>query len=140
MNAPCSTISQNDGCLQCPHGTFMDVFNNDTNCKRCYPSCDGGKVTVQNCTSTSNRLCQCPTTKYWDTVLHICRDCTKCENGQRKVEYCSSEHDSVCQDCPEVRILGLSFALFAYICLHAEYLSYEFELPKNDGIITVNLV
>ena len=91
-------------CTKCPVGTFMDKWNYAHSCTKCQQPCHSGKVAFTNCSDTSDRTCRCPSGKYWNLGLVRCEVCTRCKEGQRIKSYCSEEHDSVCEECPSVRV------------------------------------
>lgn len=111
-----SSINNKSCCALCPAGSFMKK------------ECDGSMQTqcmacpVNTHTSSPNNQhsCDCPSDRYWHTILLRCMKCTNCEPGQKVIAPCEKEQDSRCESCNKVNIINFDYCIvtlpFLFTC------------------------
>ncbi|OCT71448.1 tumor necrosis factor receptor superfamily member 1A [Xenopus laevis] len=94
----CPKKNQVTQCLSCKPGTYTEVSNSITKCRRC-SSCTSqhGHVIVQSCTRNKDTVCGCHPGRFQVKVAStfICKNCSHCLNGTVSIP-CNGYNDTIC--------------------------------------------
>ncbi|NP_001108251.1 TNF receptor superfamily member 1A S homeolog precursor [Xenopus laevis] len=94
----CPEKNQVTQCRPCRTGTFTEVSNSITRCRRCSPcTSQHGHVIVKNCTQDKDTVCGCHPGQFQFKVAStfICKNCSHCLNGTVSVP-CNGYNDTIC--------------------------------------------
>uniref|UniRef100_A0A8C2W0X5 TNFR-Cys domain-containing protein n=1 Tax=Chinchilla lanigera TaxID=34839 RepID=A0A8C2W0X5_CHILA len=97
VQEPCVSPHTQGKCVTCDPGTFTAHANGLDSCLVCY-SCRDDQEMVQECSPTSNRMCQCKTGHFYQDpgTLEFCMPCDKCSEGIPALRECSATSNTVC--------------------------------------------
>ncbi|XP_026803128.3 tumor necrosis factor receptor superfamily member 6B [Pangasianodon hypophthalmus] len=93
------TETQPTACQPCDVGFYTAYWNYISDCLPC-SWCSSDHVVVQECTRSSNRVCECKKGFYRDSKFsNICRPHTVCPSGYGVKEKGTPNSDTVCEVC-----------------------------------------
>ncbi|XP_037695343.1 tumor necrosis factor receptor superfamily member 6-like [Choloepus didactylus] len=96
----CSVTHSVGECVSCESGTFSDVPNEDTSCRRCTRCRTADQEMVAECSLTSDRHCQCRTGSFYcDSPAECpesCFRCSRCLEDTVPLWPCNATRDTVC--------------------------------------------
>ncbi|XP_069815947.1 tumor necrosis factor receptor superfamily member 11B [Dendropsophus ebraccatus] len=86
-------------CAPCPSNHFTNEWNSYKDCQYCSAVCKELQVTKQECSSTTNRICECTDGFFLD--VEFCSPHKECPPGYGVVQQGTPDSDTVCGECPK---------------------------------------
>nr|XP_061789645.1 tumor necrosis factor receptor superfamily member 11B-like [Nerophis lumbriciformis] len=96
MSAHCTAATQTQ-CAPCKDEHFTELWNYLPKCLYCNNFCVGDKVVETECSSRSNRVCQCKEGYYM--MYDYCNRHSECDPGHGVLTRGTSKSDTMCQKC-----------------------------------------
>ncbi|XP_068115734.1 tumor necrosis factor receptor superfamily member 22-like [Hyperolius riggenbachi] len=123
VSADCSTNHGTGACRNCMVGKTFTAYANGLNACLSCRSCRQDEVSIHECSSTSDAICQCkPGTYLCQQNMNCsntgtCVQCTSCPPGQRETHGCNATSDTVCEEDIVSSSLPKTFSKEAIIVL-----------------------
>ncbi|XP_056378624.1 tumor necrosis factor receptor superfamily member 11B [Hyla sarda] len=93
------TAEKRTECAPCPSNYFTNEWNSYKDCQYCSTICKELQVSKQECSSTTNRICQCIDGFFLD--VEFCSPHKECPPGYGVVQQGTPHSDTVCGECPK---------------------------------------
>lgn len=129
----CGQDYSTSACQPCPTNHFTSIPNNFTSCEKCASvKCDSasGRI-LKQCTPTSDSRCDCPDNKYFNSDTLRCKECTKCNLGEKVTSRCKTDEDTKCGKCSEGTYSKNNTCLLCSHCHRGEVVVSECTIMKD---------
>ncbi|XP_075684094.1 tumor necrosis factor receptor superfamily member 11B [Rhinoderma darwinii] len=93
------TAEKRTECAPCPSNYFTNEWNSHRDCQYCSAICKELQLVKQECSSTSNRICECIDGFFLD--IEFCSPHKECPPGYGVIQQGTPDSDTICGECPE---------------------------------------
>ncbi|XP_073446362.1 tumor necrosis factor receptor superfamily member 11B isoform X1 [Dendrobates tinctorius] len=93
------TAAKRTECAPCPSKYFTNEWNSFKDCQYCSTICKELQIATQECSSTSNRICECIDGYFLD--VEFCSPHKECPPGYGVVQQGTPDSDTICSECPK---------------------------------------